>query len=708
MKNEMTRRDFLSSTGKLTGGLILGFYLPHSSSLVYAAETAVAINAWLRVGTDNKVTVFVAHSEMGQGVYTSLPMLIAEELEVDWNNIKVEMSPTGGEDYKNPLIGQQLTGGSTSIRGRWESLRQAGASAREMLIHAAAKQWQVNPQECQAKEGQVIHRSGKTLTYGQLAQVAAQLPPPAAPPLKSPKQFKIIGQALKRLETPEKVEGRALYGIDVQVPNMLYATVQQSPVFGAKVEAYDAEVAEAFKAIPMANGMAVVADSYWKAKQGLEALRVRFSATEVDKQDSGWVTQQFQQGLTEKGVEAYQRGDVEGALKKAKKILEAEYSVPFLAHLTMEPMNCVADVRKDRCEIWVGTQAQEKTRDIASEITGLPKEKVIVHTLYLGGGFGRRSEVDFVEQAVYLSKTVGQPVKVIWSREEDVQHDFYRPAAMAKLVAGLDEKGKPIAMRTRLVSSSILMRVAPPLMKGELDPIAMEGFTPLEYDIPHQYAEYVMKNTHVPVGFWRSVGHSYSAFFVESFIDEIAQAGSLDPYMLRRELLGQQPNFLRVLETLAEKSAWGKTASTGHYQGLAIHQSFGSIVGEVAEVSVSREGEVKVHKVVCVVHCGMVINPNLLKAQVEGSVAYGLSSLTEAITLKNGQVEQSNWSDYPVLRMANMPEVEVHLLSSEEKPGGMGEPATPPIVPAVTNAIFAATGKRIRSLPLTSDQLRQS
>jgi len=694
-----TRRNFLKSTAALT----LGFYLPASQRFAQASSSTT-INAWLRIGSDESITVFVAHSEMGQGVFTALPMLIAEELEADWKQIKVTMAPTG-EAYQNPLIGQQLTGGSTSVRSRWQGLRIAGASAREMLIQAAAAQWQVTPQECRAENSHVSHLpSGKLLSYGQLAATAAKLTPPASPSLKSPRQFKIIGQPLKRLDTPDKVNGQAIFGIDIRLPNMLYAAVKQAPVFGSKVEAYDAETAEAFKVIPIPNGIAVVANHYWKAKQGLEALRVRFSTSEHQPEN---ITQTLQSGLSEKGVVAYHRGEVETALKAAKKTLEVEYSVPFLAHMTMEPMNCTADVKPTSCEVWVGTQAQERARNAAAEVTGLSKEQINIHTTYLGGGFGRRFETDFITQAVSLSKAVGQPVKVIWSREEDLQHDFYRPAVIAKLTVGLDEKGKPIAMKTRLVAPSIFKRTMPSMMKGDLDPAAMEGISDLAYNIPHQHAEYVMKNTQVPVGFWRSVGHSHNAFFVESCLDEIAHTSHLDPYQLRRELLGHQADFLKVLDTLAEQSNWHQPAPEGRYRGLAIHQSFGSIVGEVAEVSVSDIGDFKVHRVTCVISCGLAVNPNLITAQAESSIVYGLSSLKEAITLQNGQVMQNNFSDYPVLRMVEMPQIQVHILPSQEKPGGMGEPATPPIVPAVTNAIFMATGQRIRNLPVTSEMLRK-
>lgn len=706
----LTRRHFLKSTATLTGGLVLAFHLPQPPLPLLATATETLetpLNAWLRIGTDDSVTVLVAHSEMGQGVYTSLPMLVAEELEADWSKIKVEMSPTSSV-YKNPLIGQQLTGGSTSIRGRWESLRLAGATAREMLIAAAAAQWQVKASECHADHGKVIHpASQKQLNYGSLAQAAAKLTPPTSVKLKAPADFKIIGKPIKRLDTPAKVDGSAIYGIDVHLPNMLYAAIQQIPIFGGKLEGYDTTTAEPFKVVPVPNGIAVVAKTYWQAKQGLEALHARFISGEKGPEDMASITKRLQQGLTEKGAVAHSSGNLQAALKTAKKTVEAQYSVPFLAHVTMEPMNCTAEVRKDGCDLWVSTQAQEWAQNTAAEITGLPKAKITVHTTYLGGGFGRRVEMDFISQAVLLAKTVGQPVKLIWSREEDLQHDFYRPAMMGKLTAGLDDQGMPVALNIRLAGPSITKRLMPALLKGNLDPFVIEGLNEIAYDIPNQYLDYVMKDTTVPVGFWRSVASTHNAFFLESFMDELAHTSGKDPYHFRRDLLTLQPRYLKVLDTLAEQSHWDKPAPQGHYRGLAIHKSFGSIVGEVAEISLNATGEVTVHQVTCVIDCGIAVNPDTIKAQAEGSIVYGLSSLTEAITLKNGRVEQSNFHDYPVLRMIDMPLIDVHIIPSEDSPGGVGEPATPPIVPAVTNAVFAATGKRIRHLPLKPEMLRK-
>ncbi len=703
----INRRYFLKSAVSLTGGLILAFYLPTKTRLAAAVESTIAmeinVNAWLQISPDDTITILVAHSEMGQGVYTSLPMLVAEELEADWSKIKVEMAAGVGGIYKNPLIGQQLTGGSTSIRSRWQSLRTVGAAARDMLIQAAAAQWQVKPEDCQALNSQVSHRSsGKTLSYGQLSVAAAKLSPPTNPQLKANSEFKLIGKPIKRLDLPAKVDGSAIFGIDVQIPKMLYAAVQQSPIFDGKIEAYDATAAESLKVIKLPpNGIAVVAESYWKAKQNLEALQVRFSQTiQPNLENTASIASLLTQGLIATGVVAHSSGEVAGALATAKQTLEVEYSVPFLAHVTMEPMNCTATVTKDECQIWVSTQAQERVQQVAIELTGLPKEKIKIHTTYLGGGFGRRAETDFVAQALTIAKALDQPVKVIWSREEDIQHDFYRPAMRIKMTAGLDTQGLPAVFSAHLIGPSIAKRFAPPMLKGGLDPFVMEGLDELGYDIPNRHNEYVMKDIPIPVGFWRSVAHTHNAFFVESFIDEMAHATDKDPYRFRQALLQKQPRFLKVLDTVAELGQWQKPAVAGHYRGMALHKSFGSIAGQVAEISISQAGELTVHKVVCVIDCGTVVNPDIVTAQVEGSIVMGLSALTEAITIKNGRVEQSNFDNYPVLRLSAMPAIEVYIIPSEESPGGVGEPATPPVIPAITNAIFAATGKRIRHLPV--------
>lgn len=712
---QITRRTFLKSLTAVTGGLIITFHLPltgHSPTEAIAASDSTPpprpLNAWLRIGTDETITVVVPHSEMGQGVQTALPMLVAEELDVDWNNVRVALAPLK-EIYAHPGLGQQATGSSASVAGRWLTLREAGATARERLIRAAAMQWQVKPTECHTASGKIIlTTNGKMVTYGSLAEEAAKLKPSTnRPSLRSPRDFKIIGKPLKRLDTPAKVDGSAIFGIDVRVPNMWYAAVKQAPVFGSKVKTYDATAVKGLQIVEIPNGIAVVAASYWQARQGLEKLHLQFEPHENEKADTASITQKLRQGLSAPpSAKIFSRGRVEAAFRVTAKIQESDYSVPFLAHVTMEPMNCTIDVREDSCEVWVPTQAQEKVRDQVAEITGLLPEQITVYTTYLGGGFGRRLEIDFVIQAVLISKAIGKPVKVIWSREEDIQHDFYRPAMVAKLMAGLNVNQIPVVFAARIIGPSILSRTMPTWLTKNLDYVVAQGISELPYQIQHQYIDYVMTDTPVPVGFWRSLGHSYNAFFVESFIDQIAHATKKDPFELRRELLKQQPAFLQVLDTLATQSGWQQPAPAGRYRGMAIHKSFGSIVGQVAEIAITAAGEVNIHRVISVINCGIVVNPNLIEAQIESGIVYGLSALKQAITIKNGMVEQSNFHDYPVLRMADMPQMAVHILPSEEYPSGVGEIATPPIAPAVTNAIFAATGKRIRDLPINPESLK--
>ncbi len=702
----LTRRTFLNTSAIFTSGLLLAVQLPVPllNRLATATEGQVTpLNAWLRIGVDETITIIMPHCEMGQGVHTALPMLVAEELDVHWQNIRVEMAPID-EIYVHPTLGQQATGGSFSVAGRWLTLRHAGAEARERLIRVAAIRWQVKPQDCYTEAGKVILTAdvSKTLTYGQLVEEAAKLnPPQEPPPLKSPSQFKVIGKSIKRLDTPAKVDGSAQFGIDVRVPGMWYAAVKQSPVFDASLKAYYPTTLDGVHIVEIPNGIAVVATSYWQAKQGLEKLKLRFDKTVYEQEDSATIMQKLQQGLTaQKSAQVVSQGDIKVFFETAKKFQESEYSVPFLAHATLEPMNCTADVKSDRCEIWVGTQAPEKVRETVAELTELPTEKITVHTTYLGGSFGRRLEVDFVTQAVLISKQLGKPVQVIWSREEDLQHDFYRPAMVANFKAGLDDKGMPTVLTARLVGPSVLSRAMPNWVKKDLDYLAIQGVNELPYRIRNLYIDYVMQNTFVPVGFWRSLGHSYNAFFVESFIDQLAHASQRDPYEFRKALLTDQADFLQVLDTLAEKSNWKNPAPSGRYRGLAIHQSFGSIVGQVAEISVTNNVEVRIQRVITVLHCGIAVNPQLIEAQVESGIVFGLGMLKQAITLKKGRVAQNNFDDYPILRMADMPLLETHILPSEADPTGIGEVATPPVVPAVTNAIFAATGKRIRELPI--------
>ncbi len=708
-----SRRDFLKTSAAGTTGLVIGFYLRGNSDAALAASPAAgpfAPNAWIRVATDDTVTLLIGQSEMGQGVVTSLSMLLAEELEADWKKIRTEFAPADPA-YNNPLIGMQATGGSTSVRGAWQPLRKAGAAARALLITAAAETWGVDRATCRAENGVVIHSpSARRLTYGGLVEKAAGLPVPKDVPLKDPKDFRLVGKRTLRLDTPEKVDGRARFGIDVRLPGMLHAVVARCPVFGGKVASFDAgkvkTVRGVHQVVPITSGIAVVANSTWAAMEGRRALQITWDEGPNAALDSDGISKLYAERAGQAGVVARKEGDAAAGLSGAAKKLEAVYEVPFLAHATMEPMNCTAHVRGDACEVWVPTQFQTISRSLAAKITGLPLSSVQVHTTFLGGGFGRRWELDFVAEAVELSKAMGAPVQVIWSREDDMQHDFYRPATYNRLAAGLDAQGFPVAWTHRIVGPSIMSRVFPDFVKNGLDRSSVDGAADLPYALPNILVDYVLTQTPVPVGFWRSVGNSQNSFISECFFDELAVAGGKDPYELRRRLLNKSPRHLGVLELAATKAGWGTPLPPGRHRGIAVVSSFGSYIAQVAEVSVAKGGAVRVHRVVCAVDCGSVVNPDTIEAQMESGIVFGLTAaLKGAITIGNGRVQQSNFHDYEMLRIHEMPVVEVHIVPSKEAPGGIGEPGTPPIAPAVANAVFAATGKRIRRLPIRAEDL---
>lgn len=709
-----SRRTFLKTSGAAGGGLVIGFYLPGVARLAEAATTSAAPfapNAWLKVGRDNSVTIIVAKSEMGQGVVTSMPMLVAEELEVDWAQVRFEMAPADPV-YANSLLGGQITGGSTSVRSSWEPLRRAGAVARAMLITAAAQTWGVEPGGCYAENGEVISKSsGRRLRYGALVDKAATLPVPQQVSLKKPGNFRLIGKSLAGLDITEKVNGSARFGIDVKVPGMLIAKVSRCPVFGGKVASFNATQAKAVRGVRQVvqidSGIAVVADSFWAATLGQRALEVTWDEGPNAGLNSADISRRFAELAQRPGAVARQEGAVSKVWPNAAKKLEAVYEVPYLAHATMEPMNCTAHVRRDGCDLWVPTQGQSGTQQRAAQITGLPLDAIKVHTTFLGGGFGRRGEVDFVAEAVQISKAIGAPVKVVWTREDDMQHDFYRPATYNRLSAALDEKGMPIAWTQRIICTSIFRRVLPDRIKDGIDPVSVGGAADLPYSIPNLYVDYIMHDPGIPVGFWRSVPHSVQGFVTECFFDEVATAGGKDPYELRRQLLDQAPRHKAVLELAATKAGWNQPLPAGRFQGIAVHGSYASFVAQVAEVSVSKGGNVRVHRVVCAIDCGPVVNPDTVKAQMEGGIVYGLTAaLKGEITIRNGRVAQSNFHDYQMLRMNEMPEIEVHIVPSTNAIGGVGEPGTPPVAGAVVNAIFAATGKRIRRLPIRPEGLR--
>jgi isoquinoline 1-oxidoreductase beta subunit len=719
---KLNRRQFLLTTSVVGGAFVLGFVLP--SRRVEAAVIAeqpwtaptqggTEVNAWLVIGSDDTVTIRVAQSEMGEGVFTSMPMLVAEELACDWQEVRAEYASANRSLRENRVYQRMATGGSGAVRRSREYLQQAGASARVRLIAAAAQQWGVPANECRAEQGRVIHSaSGRQVNYGSIAAAAAAVKLDAEPAIKTPDQFTLLGRSLNRLDVPLKVNGSAIYGIDVRLPDMLYASVMTCPVFGGTLQRYDFDAIKSLPgvraAVEVPNGIAVVADSFWRAKTALEVMPIEwdFGAHANTNSETFWKT--FREALDKQGAVAKEEGEALAAIKASAKVVEADYEVPYLAHATMEPMNCTAQVTPQRVDVWVGTQNPEGALAAAAEITEVAPENVYVHNCFLGGGFGRRFRNDDVRQAVTVAKALGgRPVKLIWTREEDMRHDVYRPMAAIRFRAALDANGTPVAYFNRSVTHSILSGLRPDDVKGGIDRTSVEGLATIPYGFPQYRIEHLIQNTPVPVWFWRSVGASQNAFAVECFLDEIAHAGGKDPVELRRQLLKGHSDWLHVLDTVAQKADWGKAMPQGTAQGVAIAESYGSIVAEVAEVSVSKRGEVRVERVVCAVDCGHVVNPLTVAEQMESAVVYGLTAtLYGQITIKNGRVVEGNFDDYQMLRLDAMPEVETHLaLTGGTKWGGIGEPGVPPVAPAVCNAIFKITGKRVRSLPLSNHDL---
>jgi len=698
-----SRRDFLRTGAAAGGALVLGVVLPDSLVRSAGAQAATSMpNAWVKIGSDNSVTIISARSEMGQGVYTAMPTLVAEELEVDLKKIKVEIAPAA-EPYINTMLGGQITGGSTSVAEGYDKLRTAGAQARTMLVEAAAQKWGVDASACRAQNGTVQGPGGKSATYGELAEAASRLPVPKDVKLKDHKDSRYVGKPVNRLDTPGKNDGTAEFGIDVKLPGMLYASLAQCPVIGGKPVSFDAAKARSMPGVKhvvqITDGVAVVADSWWRAKAARDALAITWDEGAGKSLSSASISSALKAAAAKPGAAFRKQGDVDAGLKGAAKTLQAEYELPFLAHAAMEPMNFTADVRKDSCLVYGPTQFQQMAAGVAAQVSGLKPEQVTVRTTFLGGGFGRRIDVDYIAQAVEISKAVGAPVKLVWTREDDITHDFYRPTSYHQLSGGLDAQGRPVALKFHLTSPSVTSRLFPPVVKDGVDPFMTEAAV-VPYDIPHQLADVVIHDTGVRVGYWRSVSHALNSFAYESFMDELAAAAGKDPYQFRLALLDKQPRLKHVLELAAEKAGWGTPPAAGRFRGIGLMEGYGTSMAQVAEVSVSGK-TVRVHRVVVAADLGKVVNPNIVRQQLEGSIIYGLGAvLYGEITLKDGRVQQSNFHDYPVVRMPESPKIEMHIVDSNEKPAGIGEPGTALVGPTVANAVFAATGKRLRKLPL--------
>jgi len=690
----MDRREFLRVSALAGAGLLIACRVGRDEVPRASGDLA----AWIHVAPDGQVTLYISESEMGQGIHTALAQVLADEMEADWSRVRAVHAPADQARY-----GHQSTGGSTSIREGYTTLRQAGAAARELLVAAAAAAWSVPTGACRAELGQVHHdASGRTLSYGELSERAAALPAPRSPTLKEPAAFRYIGKPVKRLDSPDKVTGRAVFGLDTRLPDLLVAVVARPPVVGGAVRSFDPAAAKAVAGVrdvvQIPSGVAVVADGFWAASKGRDALVVDWDDRGNGALSSAGIRNQLKE-ICGRGVNARSDGNAAAALARAARRVDAVYDAPYLAHATMEPMNCTAHVRADGCEIWAPTQAPTGTQQTAARITGFRADQIVVHTTYLGGGFGRRSQTDFVADAVHVAKAIGRPVKVMHTREDDMRAGFYRPVGYNELSAGLDAEGWPVAWIHRIASASITEQFGP--LRNGIDTSAVAGAANIPYRIPNVLVTYAKPDLPITTWWWRSVGSSQNAYITECFVDELARAAGKDPLAYRLHLLADHPRHRGVLEAAAQHAGWGSSLPAGRARGLAVHEAFGSFVAQVAEVSLRDDGTVRVHRVVCAVDCGQVINPDTVVAQMESGIIFGLSAaLYGEITLANGGIVQSNFSDYPAVRMSEAPAIETHLVPSGDAHGGIGEPGTPPIAPAVCNAVLALTGKPVRKLPL--------
>jgi len=709
---QTSRRSFLKTGAAATGGLLMAVNLPGTLGQAMAAGTVSTPNAWVHIADDNTITILSAHSEMGQGVHTSMPMLVAEELNVDLSQIKVVDAPPGAA-YVNALLGAQITGGSTSVRGSWEKLRVAGAQVREMLVSAAAAEWNVDRAQIKADKGMLTGPNGKKATYGAMAAAASKLPVPEKPAIKDPKDFRIVGKRTKRVDTPAKTNGTAQFGIDVKLPGMVYATITQCPVIGGKVKSFDGAQAKAIPGVQavvqVSDGVAVVADSWWRAKKAAEKLSIQWDEGAVATiSDASMLEGNRAAAKSGKVIPIIApKGDVANAIKGAAKVLEAEYISPMQSHSPLEPMNFTAHVQGNKALLIGPTQFQQGAQGAVAGALGLKPEDVTLQTTFLGGGFGRRLELDFVVQAAEISKAVGKPVKLVWTREEDMTHDYYRPMGVNHLKAGLDASGMPVGVHFKVTSQSVTQR-AFGLPKETLDPFMAEASV-TGYNVPNTQHDLVIHDTGFRVGYWRAVSHSMNAFANESFVDEMAKAAGQDPYAYRMKMLEGKPRYANVLKLAAEKAGWGKPVAKGRARGIALMEGYDSYMAQVAEVSLNKDGSVKVHKVTVAADVGHMVNPDTVEAQLQSSIIFGMGAvLKHQITMANGRVQETNYNTYEPVRMYEAPQIDIVLVKSTEKPGGIGEPGTAVAAPAIANAVAALTGKRVRRLPLTADAIRQA